>query len=54
MEKKRVNASQKPGTKWTSVAVREDIVERLKREADRRGISASGLANQTLDANLPK
>jgi hypothetical protein len=49
----RTNAVQKPGTKWTSLALPEELVEKIRKAAAEKGISAAGLARQILEGHFP-
>lgn len=44
---------RKPGTKWGSLALPQDLIERIQAEAAKQGRSASFLGRQILEGHFP-
>lgn len=44
---------RKPGSDWGSLAIRKDLLDRIKMAANEKGIGAAFLAQQILEGHFP-
>jgi hypothetical protein len=52
-EQRKGYAMRKPGAEWGSLAIRKDLLERIKKAAAEKGIGAAFLADQILSTHFP-